>query len=80
MNRLRIVVEEDGPDSYRTIYCGTDAGQADQALRSPTTARRALFIKPSVSAYNRPLLVQAQAEPAAAPVVEPPQEPKKKKK
>jgi hypothetical protein len=69
MNRLRIVVEETGPDAYQVLYCGTDRAKAEAALHAPSPKDRALFVKPSVSAYNRPIL--AAAAPAAATVTEP---------
>jgi hypothetical protein len=78
MNRLRIVVEQTGPESYEVLYCGTDRARAEAALHAPTTRDRALFVKPGVSAYNRPLLAAPKA--ADAPKPEAAEAPKSKKK
>lgn len=81
MNRLRIVVEETGPDTFQVIYCGTDRAKGEAALHEPSRNRRALFVKPGVSQFNRPISAAAAA-PVAAPVIksESAEAPKSKKK
>jgi len=63
MKRLRIVVEETGPDAFEVIYCGSDASKADSALKAPTTKDRALYVKPSVTKWNRPLPAPTKPAP-----------------
>jgi hypothetical protein len=69
MNRLRIVVEDTGEVDElgepicEVLYCGSNRTAAEQALHAPSSKDRALFVKPSVSQYNRPTL--AKAAPAA---------------
>jgi hypothetical protein len=85
MNRLRIVVEQTGLDAYEVLYCGSDRTAAEQALHAPSGKDRALFVKPSVSQYNRPTLAKAapvdavtHAEPKAAAEYKPVHHTKKK--
>jgi hypothetical protein len=70
MNRLRIVVEETSAESFSVLYCGNDPAKADAALRDPSSKRRALFVKPPVSAFNRPQAaapISTEAKPTEAP-------------
>ena len=55
MNRLRIVIEEAG-GLYEVKYVGHDAGAAQEALHEPTANRRALYVYPHPTQYNRPIL------------------------
>ena len=72
MHRLRIVVEETGEDSYVVEYCGTDRSKAEEAFRKATPRHRALFVRPSVSAWNRPTLTAAApTKPVAAKPAKP---------
>lgn len=79
LNRLKIVVEEDGA-SYVVKYVGKDAAKADAALREPSANRRAFFNQPAPIQYNRPTVAPKAAAVSESAQEEPKQESKSKKK
>lgn len=63
MNRLRIVIEESGPDAYEVKYVGSDLVKAEAALREPSANKRALFNRPAPTQFNRQVIAP-KAKPA----------------